>query len=103
DDGGALKQAKLSTARTEGAGAAITTNFRAAETRSVYSPTDLPTPLAKAYTQLDGSRVDVGDTTNFIVNRWGAPDTVTDALGQRTRIARGATCPALVCERSLPK
>jgi len=102
DDGGALKQAKLSTARTEGAGAAITTNFRAAETRSVYSPTDLPTPLAKAYTQLDGSRVDVGDTTNFIVNRWGAPDTVTDALGQRTRITRGATFPALVTKMVMP-
>jgi RHS repeat-associated protein len=97
DDGGALKQAKLSTARTDGAGASITTNFRAAETRSVFSTSDLPTPLAKAYAQLDGPRTDVADTTIFFVDPWGAPDTVTNALGKRTRLYHGtSTFPALV-------
>lgn len=103
DDGSALKQAKLSTARTDGAGSAITTNFRAAETRSVFGSGDVTTLLAKVYTQLDGPRTDVGDTTNFLVNRWGAPDTVVNALGQRTRMSRGnATFPALVTSVIVP-
>jgi RHS repeat-associated protein len=103
DDGGALKQAKLSTARTEGASSAITTNFRAAETRSAFSSSDVAAPLANVYTQLDGPRVDVGDTTNFLLNRWGSPDTVTNALGQRTRMSRGnATFPSLVTNVIVP-
>jgi RHS repeat-associated protein len=103
DEGGALKQARLSTARTDGAGSAITTNFRAAETRSVFSSSDITTPVASVYTQLDGPRTDVGDTTNFLVNRWGSPDTITNALGQRTRLSRSnATFPALVTNVIVP-
>jgi RHS repeat-associated protein len=102
DDGGALKQAKLSTARTDGAGSAITTNFRAAETRSVFNSADVTTLLPKVYTQLDGPRTDVSDTTNFLVNRWGAPDTVIDALGQRTRITRDIVFPALAAKVVMP-
>ncbi|HUQ46609.1 MAG TPA: RHS repeat-associated core domain-containing protein [Gemmatimonadaceae bacterium] len=96
DDASALKQSRLSTARTDGPGSEITTTFRAAESRSASSSGDVPTPLASVYTQLDGPR-SVGDTTNFIINRWGAPDTVTNALGQRTRLERSnATFPSLV-------
>jgi len=103
DDGGALKQSSLSTARTDGAGTSITSNFRAAETRSAYNSADLPTLLAKVYTQLDGPRTDVGDTTNIVVNRWGAPDSVTNALGQRTRLTRAnTTFPALVTKVVAP-
>jgi RHS repeat-associated protein len=97
DDGGALKQSSLSIARTDATDSAITTNFRSAETRSVYSTTDLPTIPQNVYTQLDGPRTDVEDTTNILINRWGAPDSVTNTLGQKTRISRAnATFPALV-------
>ena len=41
DDAGALKQSRVSLARTDGADSAITTNFRAAETRSAFSSTEL--------------------------------------------------------------
>jgi YD repeat-containing protein len=96
DAGGALKQSRLSTARTDGAGSAITTNFRAAETRSAYNTNDPPSLPSLLYTQIDGPRTDVADTTNIIVNRWGAPDSVTNAIGQRTRVTRGnTTFPAL--------
>jgi RHS repeat-associated protein len=96
DDAGGLKQSSLSMARTDGSGA-ITTSFRAAETRSAFDGSDVPTPLAAAYTHIDGPRADVADTTNFLVNKFGAPDTVTNALGQRTRLERAnATFPALV-------
>ena len=52
--------------------------------------------MEKAYTILDGPRTD-GDTTAIFVNRWGAPDSVVNALGQRTLLSRAnATFPALV-------
>ena len=49
DDAGGLTQATLSMARTGGAGAAITSHFRAAETCSAYSPWDTPTLPSLAY------------------------------------------------------
>ena len=39
----------------------------------------------------------MGDTTNFYVNRWGAPDSVFNALGARTQLRReSGEFPALV-------
>ena len=103
DDAGALKQTKLSTARTDGAGTAITTNFQSAETRGAASSSDLPTPLTSVYTLMDGPRVDLNDTQAFFVNRWGAPDTVQNALGQRTRMRReNGGFPALVTTSTAP-
>jgi RHS repeat-associated protein len=103
DDAGALKQTKLSMARTNGAGDTITTTFKAAETRSAAIASDTVTQLATMYTRLDGPRTDVSDTTNFYVNRWGAPDTIVNALGDTTRLWRtNAQFPALVTKARNP-
>jgi RHS repeat-associated protein len=45
-------------------------------------------PLNQAFTRLDGPRS--VNTTSFYLNRLGAPDTIIDALGQRTWLVRGA-------------
>jgi YD repeat-containing protein len=43
-------------------------------------------PLGDVFTRLDGPRP--VNTTSFYINRLGAPDTIIDALGQRTRLWR---------------
>jgi YD repeat-containing protein len=44
-------------------------------------------PLDQVFTRLDGPRA--VNTRSFYLNRFGAPDSIIDALGQRTRLARG--------------
>jgi RHS repeat-associated protein len=43
-------------------------------------------PLSQAFTRLDGPRA--VNTMSFYLNRFGAPDSTIDALGQRTHIIR---------------
>ena len=53
--------------------------------------------LDRASTVIDGFRTDVADTTAYLVNRWGAPTRVRNALGDETQLARtSSTFPALV-------
>ena len=54
--------------------------------------------VANVYTKIDGPRAAaVGDTAEFWVDRWGAPTTTKDPLGNQTTITRGdASNPALV-------
>jgi RHS repeat-associated protein len=64
---------------------AIVTGVRAAETVGMSSAVD----TALAYGVLDGPRTDVGDTTLFWVDRYGAPKSIRNEAGGMTRIARG--------------
>jgi RHS repeat-associated protein len=54
--------------------------------------------VANVYTKIDGPRAAaVGDTAEFWVDRWGAPTTTKDPLGNQTTITRSdASNPALV-------
>lgn len=50
-----------------------------------------------AYTMVDGPRTDVGDSTRFWLDRFGAPRKILDALGDSTILWRtDARWPALV-------
>lgn len=74
----------------------IINTFCPAETRgrnSACSPT--PEALANAVTFVDGPRTNVGDTTKFYINRYGAPDTVVNAQGQATILTRSTPFPLL--------
>src|SRR5207245_2762930 len=52
---------------------------------------------ALAYTKIDGARIEVADTAEFWVDRWGAPLRLRDPLGNQTYVARGdGNNPALV-------
>ncbi len=52
-----------------------------------------------AHTWLDGPREGVSDTTRFWLGRWGEPDSILDALGHKTVLARtDLRFPALVTE-----
>lgn len=55
-------------------------------------------PMATAVkTVIDGPRTDVPDLTTFSLTGFGAPDTITDAIGGRTTFTRGESgLPALV-------
>lgn len=82
---------------------AIVTAICAAETRSLVTCSDgsaaRPLGAARVNTFINGPRTDVLDYTQFFVNRFGAPDTVVNALGARTRAKRqNVSFPALVTE-----
>jgi YD repeat-containing protein len=57
----------------------------------------MPLDAAAVYTLYDGPRLDtdVKDLTKFFINRFGAPDTVENAIGKRTVITRDAHFPML--------
>ena len=58
---------------------------------------------AVAYTKIDGPRIDVADTAEFWIDRWGAPVKVRDPLGYVTSLARGdGNNPALVTRVQFP-
>ncbi len=65
----------------------IVTNFCAAEDASLVVCSLDPQPLDAVKTLVSGPRT--VDSTWFYVNRFGAPDTIVNALGQKTRIRRG--------------
>lgn len=89
-DAGGLAGARVVMA---GTGDDIANIFCAAETRSLTTCSSQPELLANAYTKWDGPRTDVADTTNFYLNRFGAPDTVVNVVAQRTGGWRNATFP----------
>jgi RHS repeat-associated protein len=56
-----------------------------------------------AFTKYDGPRTDVGDTTLFWLNRFGAPTKIRDAIGNETILSRAdPNYPALVTQVRLP-
>src|SRR6267143_4438151 len=76
-----------------GGGQFIVETFRAIESQGLAAAVD----TALAYSSLNGPRTDVGDTTSFWVDRFGAPRKIRDAQGDTTLIRRGdANWPALV-------
>jgi RHS repeat-associated protein len=83
DLGGSLTQSTVAMSRTGGDD--IVTGFRAAETAVL--PAQQLQRLTGIHTIHNGPRA-VNDTTRFFVNRWGAPDTIVNALGHRVRIHR---------------
>ncbi|MFL5616045.1 MAG: RHS repeat-associated core domain-containing protein [Gemmatimonadaceae bacterium] len=88
DEGEAIKQVRIDLSRTNGAGQAIVTALCVSETRSVASCASGPQPVSQVVTAIDGPRSDVADSSRFFVNRFGAPDTVVNAVGEITRVGR---------------
>lgn len=93
DEAGKLRRAALGMSRS--AEADIVTTFCAAESRGVGSCT-IGVDTVGAHTYIDGPRTDVADTMKFSINRYGAPDTVVNALGHKTWLVRDAVFPLLV-------
>ncbi len=59
--------------------------------------------LDASSTIVDGFRTDVPDTTAYLVNRWGAPTRVRNALGDESQLARtSGSFPALVTYLRMP-
>ncbi|MEO6085185.1 MAG: hypothetical protein ABIQ18_18930, partial [Umezawaea sp.] len=83
-------------------GDSIVTRFRAQESQPLPA-TSGATLAAQLYTRVDGPRLDVGDTTRFVIDRWGGPSKVTDALGHVTTLLREDTrWPGLVTRVQYP-
>ncbi len=60
-------------------------------------------PLGNAYTLLFGPRRTIGDSTQFWIDRWGAPTVVRNAVGDETQLVRGdARFPTLVTRLRSP-
>ncbi len=76
-------------------GANIVHGFCPSETMSLTTCSGKPVPVATAYGWWDGPRTDAADTTRFYINRFGAPDTTINALGQKTRLERSLQWPML--------
>jgi RHS repeat-associated protein len=79
---GHITEAKIKLAGSD----SILTTFCTAESRSLDTCASGPQALSTVVTSLFGPRPNV--TTQFYVNRFGAPDTITNALGLKTRIRR---------------
>jgi RHS repeat-associated protein len=81
--------------------AAIVTRLRPHESAGFIGSAALDTSLATA--AIDGPRTDVGDSTLFWADRFGAPRRVRNALGYETNVRReNATYPALVTRTQGP-
>lgn len=72
---------------TSATGDSVVVRFRAQESQGLLS-TGGSVDMARLYTRLDGARTDVGDTTLFVIDRWGGPSSITNAAGQVTTISR---------------
>jgi RHS repeat-associated protein len=101
-DGWRLRSVRLDVTRGDTSGIdSLVTRFRPAETQALADSSAVGT--GRVYTKLDGPRSDVGDTTAFHLDRWGAPVRIRNALGHETRLARGdPQWPALVTRTSAP-
>src|SRR2546422_9611807 len=84
--------------------AAINTTLTALESRGLPgSSTPSSVDTAVANSRFNGARTDVGDTTLFWLDRFGAPRKIVDALGNATLLNRGdARWPALVTRLQYP-
>lgn len=78
-----------------GTAPALVTTFANVETKGLGGSAAIDTALA--YTRIDGPRTDVADSTQFWLDRLGAPRKIRDALGGITQIDRtDPRWPALV-------
>lgn len=90
-DGGLLRTATIEL----DLGQTIVTTIESQATRGWRGAS--ATEPEKSYTRVDGPRTDVGDSTLFWLDRFGAPRKIRDALGNETLLARGdSRWPALV-------
>ncbi len=83
---------------------AIVRQWRPVETLGYPPATAQAVDTALAYARYDGPRLpsDVGDTTLFWVDRFGAPRRIRDALGNDTRLTRDQNWPAAVTRVRYP-
>jgi RHS repeat-associated protein len=82
-------------------GVTIVTNLVPQETKGLAGTPGVA-PI-DAFTKLDGPRTDIGDTTLFWLDRFGAPSKIRDAIGNETVITRADTnFPSLVTEVRSP-
>lgn len=72
---------------TSATGDSVVTRFRAQESQGLPS-TGGSVDMAQLYTRIDGPRIDAGDTTLFVIDRWGAPASITNAAGLTTTLSR---------------
>ena len=106
DTGGAIASVRRSMSRT--GDDHIITRFCVAETRSLaqcdWGPATPVSgvPLVDAVTRIDGPRAGLIDVMTFHINRFGAPDTLQDSHGGRTRIVRSDIFPILVARVTDP-
>jgi RHS repeat-associated protein len=56
----------------------------------------------KAYALIDGARTDVGDSTRYYLDKYGAPLEIKDAFGRIAKITRDTIWPALVSKAVYP-
>jgi RHS repeat-associated protein len=97
DHAGLVAGARLDPNATD----SIVMRLRAVESLGLANTGALDT--ARAYALIDGPRTDVGDSTRFWLNRWGAPRRVVNPLGQQAVLTYGdARYPALVTESRSP-
>ncbi len=82
----------------------IVTSLVALESRGLpASGTPSSVDTAVAYSKFDGARTDVGDTTAFWLDRFGAPRKIVDASGNATLLTRAhALWPVLVTRLQYP-
>ncbi len=84
-------------------GLAITTTVRALQSKGfTNTPLGSVVDTALAYALLDGPRTDVGDSTLFWLDRFGAPRRIRNALGAETVLRRDSTWLALVTRVQSP-
>ncbi|HEV7589062.1 MAG TPA: RHS repeat-associated core domain-containing protein [Longimicrobium sp.] len=101
-DAASRLQASKRWMNTAATGDSIVVRFRAQESQSLLA-TGGSVADAQLYTRVDGPRQDVGDTTLFVLDRWGAPAKVTDALGHVTTLFREDTrWPGLITRVHYP-
>jgi YD repeat-containing protein len=92
DPGKRISQASLDMGATQ---PAIVTRLTPLESRGLAnSGTPSSVDTALAYARLDGPRTDVGDTTLFWLDRFGAPVKIMDAPGNTTYLTRGGGTPS---------
>ena len=95
---------KVAGSTVDASGLAITTALRTVESAGfTATPVGAVVDTAVAYTLLDGPRTDVGDSTLFWVDRFGAPRRIRNALGAETMLSRtDTTWPAAVTRVQSP-
>jgi len=94
---------KVTGSTVDPTGLAIKTTLRALESRGFTSaPLGNVIDTAFANTLLDGPRTDVGDSTLYWLDRFGAPRRIRNALSAETFIARDGSWPALAARVQFP-
>ena len=103
DEGGAVKTDSLDMNAPGTSGAPpIVRRYCSAETASLSSCYSGAQALSSVHTELDGPRTDVADVTKFYVNRFGAPDSIVNAIGGQTKLEYAAAFPLLAKAMVMP-